>query len=666
MGKDFKKTNDALEQYCSIGYDECHYICDLYNDKSDTCYQDARMIAEGLDLDLLTVLLVLIRSNRIENDVSFKFNHPDDVELHKEYDCALGMEKIKSYSRSMIKAEEKRKKESEEKTMRKLMSAKEKEELMPEIYKRYMNDELPEQMAKDYDRSSGWISRNLNEWVYNNITDNEEISAFEAQKVYNRATKAAEGKAKKAAEKEPVMEEQQTVEKQILSKTGKGKRSKEAEGFLKDILSDGPVAQRKVESEAKNKGIKMKTLRNVKKQMGVQSLKCGDEWFWSLSQNEPQNIDTVISLEDVAKANKESAEEHHKNKIPDFYKAWMYNARQIESMAYEEGMSSAALKEELYKYGETVELTPEQIEDMVFYRDNVNKKASYDEWLKMYQKVKAREVDVFDAIDQLHMSMKDYRDLSDAYERGEQLDAMLAADTDVTESKTADIINIHVDNCWNNLFNLRPLLEVNLVNDSLAAGRLAVFSTRSKPNENEKCYKEACDFLDKYVCSYDDNGNCIVNKELCVDAYDKDSLYMTELINACFSRKVVVVLCVHDHNGRILYNERFPRDNAKDLFNVFGNATRVDAVDMTLDDVYAADELYEVVMSINNGTDDTYIWKVLFADQESALKYQKDTYFNTLEGEVSETSYAHKCKMVDGKLTEIGGSLGGWFSNFAS
>lgn len=54
--------------------------------------------------------------------------------------------------------------------------------------------------------------------------------------------------------------------------------------FLKKILSDGGMAQKKIEEEAEKCGIKSKTLRNAKQELGIDAVKRGNQWFWILSE----------------------------------------------------------------------------------------------------------------------------------------------------------------------------------------------------------------------------------------------------------------------------------------------------------------------------------------------------------------------------------------------
>jgi hypothetical protein len=72
----------------------------------------------------------------------------------------------------------------------------------------------------------------------------------------------------------------------ILSPEGQGGpgRIDEAEQFLRDLLSDGPVCQADVEKQARANGVSLSTLKRAKKGMNVKSRKNGKtgEWMWAL------------------------------------------------------------------------------------------------------------------------------------------------------------------------------------------------------------------------------------------------------------------------------------------------------------------------------------------------------------------------------------------------
>lgn len=71
---------------------------------------------------------------------------------------------------------------------------------------------------------------------------------------------------------------------ELLCGDSRGQKSRQAKEFLKKILSDGGMAQKKIEEEAGKCGIKSKTLRNAKQELGIDAVKRGNQWFWILSE----------------------------------------------------------------------------------------------------------------------------------------------------------------------------------------------------------------------------------------------------------------------------------------------------------------------------------------------------------------------------------------------
>ena len=51
-----------------------------------------------------------------------------------------------------------------------------------------------------------------------------------------------------------------------------------------DILANGGMQQKKIAEEAEAKGIKKKTLWNAKKELEIDSIKRGKEWYWMLPE----------------------------------------------------------------------------------------------------------------------------------------------------------------------------------------------------------------------------------------------------------------------------------------------------------------------------------------------------------------------------------------------
>ena len=71
---------------------------------------------------------------------------------------------------------------------------------------------------------------------------------------------------------------------ELLNGEGKGQKTWKAKEFLLEILADGGMAQKKIEEEAEKLGIKKKTLRNAKMELGIDSVKRGNQWYWMLSE----------------------------------------------------------------------------------------------------------------------------------------------------------------------------------------------------------------------------------------------------------------------------------------------------------------------------------------------------------------------------------------------
>lgn len=67
----------------------------------------------------------------------------------------------------------------------------------------------------------------------------------------------------------------------LLSGDNRGQKIHAAKEFLKEILASGSVAQTKV---AESRRIKKKTLWNAKKELEIDSVKIGNQWFWMLPE----------------------------------------------------------------------------------------------------------------------------------------------------------------------------------------------------------------------------------------------------------------------------------------------------------------------------------------------------------------------------------------------
>lgn len=71
---------------------------------------------------------------------------------------------------------------------------------------------------------------------------------------------------------------------ELLSGSSRGHKLREAQDFLKEILADGAVSQTEIETAAEEAGIKPKTLRNARYELGVVSSKVGRQWLWAMPE----------------------------------------------------------------------------------------------------------------------------------------------------------------------------------------------------------------------------------------------------------------------------------------------------------------------------------------------------------------------------------------------
>ena len=69
---------------------------------------------------------------------------------------------------------------------------------------------------------------------------------------------------------------------ELLAGDSRGQKTKDAKAFLTDILSDGQKSSKEIEELAMDKGIKKKTLNNAKRELNIDSVKIGSQWFWML------------------------------------------------------------------------------------------------------------------------------------------------------------------------------------------------------------------------------------------------------------------------------------------------------------------------------------------------------------------------------------------------
>ena len=63
-----------------------------------------------------------------------------------------------------------------------------------------------------------------------------------------------------------------------------GHKLREAQSFLKEVLADGPLPQTEIETAAQQAGIRPKTLRNARNELGVTSTKVSKQWVWALPE----------------------------------------------------------------------------------------------------------------------------------------------------------------------------------------------------------------------------------------------------------------------------------------------------------------------------------------------------------------------------------------------
>lgn len=69
---------------------------------------------------------------------------------------------------------------------------------------------------------------------------------------------------------------------ELLSGNARGQKTKDAKTFLAEILADGQQSCNDIMDAAKDRGIRKKTLWNAKKEMNIDSVKVGNQWYWIL------------------------------------------------------------------------------------------------------------------------------------------------------------------------------------------------------------------------------------------------------------------------------------------------------------------------------------------------------------------------------------------------
>ena len=71
---------------------------------------------------------------------------------------------------------------------------------------------------------------------------------------------------------------------ELLNGDGRGQKSQTAKKFLLEILANGGMTQKKIAEEAESRGIKSKTLWNAKRELEIDSVKRGKQWYWMLPE----------------------------------------------------------------------------------------------------------------------------------------------------------------------------------------------------------------------------------------------------------------------------------------------------------------------------------------------------------------------------------------------
>ena len=71
---------------------------------------------------------------------------------------------------------------------------------------------------------------------------------------------------------------------ELLNGDGRGQKSRKAKEFLLEILANGGMTQKKIAEEAETRGIKSKTLWNAKRELEIDSVKRGKQWYWMLPE----------------------------------------------------------------------------------------------------------------------------------------------------------------------------------------------------------------------------------------------------------------------------------------------------------------------------------------------------------------------------------------------
>ena len=71
---------------------------------------------------------------------------------------------------------------------------------------------------------------------------------------------------------------------ELLNGDGRGQKGRKAKEFLLEILANGGMTQKKIAEKAEARGIKSKTLWNTKRELEIDSVKRGNQWYWMLPE----------------------------------------------------------------------------------------------------------------------------------------------------------------------------------------------------------------------------------------------------------------------------------------------------------------------------------------------------------------------------------------------
>ncbi len=75
-----------------------------------------------------------------------------------------------------------------------------------------------------------------------------------------------------------------SVPMNFLMEMAEDRKARKAKEFLLEILANGGMAQKKIAEEAEGRGIKGKTLWNAKRELEIDSVKRGKQWYWMLPE----------------------------------------------------------------------------------------------------------------------------------------------------------------------------------------------------------------------------------------------------------------------------------------------------------------------------------------------------------------------------------------------